>query len=305
MNVDNPTILNRAQSRVFLGKSPGYLRGFTLIELMISISLGLVFISGAIAFLLSSRTLHEVQEASSRAQENAQFATDTLTYAIRMAGYHNITSPGNKTPAGQFYTGQCGDFDPCTSDGSSADVNGSDRIAILVNPPEDDGTDADCAGTPISSNVLTASRSVVVNLFRIMKGEHTNTLVCDSFLVSSTGVLVPINDEPYDLIDGIDSMQILYGVSDIQSVTQTNVSLERYLSATRISTLVPPKGAPSAWINLLSVRFSLLVGSGTDDAAASEKNSTFQLLDADPIAFNDSRYRKVSTSTVQINNARL
>lgn len=279
-------------------------RAFTLIELMISVALSLVFLSGLIMFVVSSQQIQNIQKASSRTQENARFALDELSASIRMAGFHNELSPGNDIPSGQFYLGSCGNFDPCTADGTSPETHGSDRIAILVNPPEDDGTDGDCQGNPVSGDVVEAANSVVINLYRIEKGSSYNTLVCESYLQDSAGNTSLINEEPYEIVSGIDAMQLLYGVSDTESSGQVNYSLTRYLSASEVSALDPPAGLPSAWINISAVRVALLAGSATDNRAATHKEQTFKLLDQPPMTIQDNAYRKVYDSTVQINNAR-
>jgi hypothetical protein len=222
-----------------------------------------------------------------------------------MAGFYNELSLANDIPTGQFFLGRCGDYDPCTADGTDAQTYGSDRIAILMNPPQDDGTDGDCVGNPLSDNFIIASDSVVVNLYRIEHGTSFNTLVCDSFLLDELGIATLINDEPYELVPGIDAMQLLYGVSDTETVEQANFTLERYLSATDIDALTPPTGASTAWINLSSIRIALLASSAINDEAAASNEQTHQLLNEIPITIQDKKFRKIYTSTVQINNARL
>jgi type IV pilus assembly protein PilW len=72
-------------------------RGFSLIELMISIAIGLLIMAGLVTmFLNSSSNQRELQRASARI-ENGRFAMDTLTQDIHHAGYYgqffNIVLP--------------------------------------------------------------------------------------------------------------------------------------------------------------------------------------------------------------------
>lgn len=280
-------------------------QGFTIVELMISVVLSLMFISGAVAYLSSSTSMQEIQIAASRVQENARFALDELSASIRMAGYYDVLAPSNDIPSGQFFTGACGKFDPCTADGSGTGTAASDRIAVLLNPPENDGTDSDCAGNPVSNTIQTAISSVVAHLYRIDKIDGINTLVCDSFLIDISNKATLINPAPYELVAGIEYMQIVYGKTDIKHAGQTNTQLERYVTATDIHNMSPPTGLDTAWVDISSVRVGLLTGSGHADRAARQRSNEYQVLDSDPVTLSDRNYRKVFTSTIQINNARL
>ncbi|MFT7413975.1 MAG: type IV pilus assembly protein PilW [Methylophagaceae bacterium] len=61
--------------------------GFTLIELMIAITLGLLLTAGMIGLFVNSKQTYRVQENLSRMQENARFAMEFLIRDIRMADY--------------------------------------------------------------------------------------------------------------------------------------------------------------------------------------------------------------------------
>jgi len=62
-------------------------RGFSLIELMVAITLGFIVV-GAIGYLyLGSRQTFRTTDAMSRIQENARYALQTTARDVRMAGY--------------------------------------------------------------------------------------------------------------------------------------------------------------------------------------------------------------------------
>lgn len=65
-----------------------YSRGFTLVELMISIVISLVILGGVIQSVMASKTTYTLQEEMARMQENSRFALDLLASEIRMAGYN-------------------------------------------------------------------------------------------------------------------------------------------------------------------------------------------------------------------------
>lgn len=69
-----------------------YQNGISLVELMISITLGLFLITGAIGLLSSSKISYNLNSELSRIQDNARFAMTQITRDLRMAGYFGCAS---------------------------------------------------------------------------------------------------------------------------------------------------------------------------------------------------------------------
>ena len=64
-----------------------YQRGFSLVELMVAMTLGLIIL-GAVGYLyLGSRQTFRTTDAIARIQENARFALQIVAHDVRMAGY--------------------------------------------------------------------------------------------------------------------------------------------------------------------------------------------------------------------------
>ncbi|SFM00579.1 PilW family protein [Nitrosomonas communis] len=61
--------------------------GFTLIEIMVAMTIGLLLMGGVITILISSHQTYRVNDALARIQENARYAFHILSKDIRMAGY--------------------------------------------------------------------------------------------------------------------------------------------------------------------------------------------------------------------------
>lgn len=66
--------------------------GFTLVELMIAMVIGLVLIGGVIVVFLSAQQAIAQAQAMSRVQENLRFASDFLVRDIRNAGFRDEAS---------------------------------------------------------------------------------------------------------------------------------------------------------------------------------------------------------------------
>ena len=74
-------------------------KGLTLVELMISMVIGLLLLGGISQIYMSSRQTYRMQDNLSRIQENARFAMGVLTQEIRMAGYQGCPNMGKTAPA--------------------------------------------------------------------------------------------------------------------------------------------------------------------------------------------------------------
>ncbi len=62
-------------------------QGFSLVELMVALTLGLVVVGGVVQIYLSNKQSYRMTEAVSRIQENARFAMELLTKDLRAAGH--------------------------------------------------------------------------------------------------------------------------------------------------------------------------------------------------------------------------
>ncbi|MFO1388725.1 PilW family protein [Cellvibrio sp.] len=62
-------------------------KGLSLVELMISIVIGLILLTGVTRVFLNSKATYSTQQALSRVQETGRLAIEFLSHDIRMAGY--------------------------------------------------------------------------------------------------------------------------------------------------------------------------------------------------------------------------
>ncbi|MDX1799912.1 MAG: PilW family protein [Marinobacter sp.] len=67
-------------------------QGFSLVELMISLVLGLLLSAGVVTVFLSSKKAYQTQDAVSQIQENARFAEEFIARDTRMAGYSGCSN---------------------------------------------------------------------------------------------------------------------------------------------------------------------------------------------------------------------
>ena len=61
--------------------------GMTLVEVMVSITVGLILLSGVISIFSSNKTAYRLQESTNVLDENARFALNQIQYHLRMADH--------------------------------------------------------------------------------------------------------------------------------------------------------------------------------------------------------------------------
>jgi type IV pilus assembly protein PilW len=64
-----------------------HVRGVTLVELLVAITLGAIIMAGAITLFVNNRDTYKTTNELSRLQETARYALDMMVKDIRMAGY--------------------------------------------------------------------------------------------------------------------------------------------------------------------------------------------------------------------------
>jgi len=79
-------------------KGPLLQNGFTLVELMVAMVVGLILMAGVLQIYLSSKQSDRVLTAEARMQENGRFAMHFLVHDLRMAGYMGCASINHLTP---------------------------------------------------------------------------------------------------------------------------------------------------------------------------------------------------------------
>ncbi|RDH46708.1 PilW family protein [Zooshikella ganghwensis] len=72
--------------------SVNHVKGFTIIELLVSMLLGLVLMGGMISIFSANQQSYRVVNGLSRLQDNARLAFDLISHDLRMAGYMGCLS---------------------------------------------------------------------------------------------------------------------------------------------------------------------------------------------------------------------
>ena len=146
-------------------------RGFSLIELMVAMTLGLILMGGVISIFQSTKVTYNTNEKTARLQENGRVALDFLTHDLRSAGYLGCSKVPKwfvstlngqttflwnySTPLQGYESDGLGTWSPALPGGTDAldpaPVNNSD--VVVVRSVQRDGVALELAADVVGSTV--------------------------------------------------------------------------------------------------------------------------------------------------------
>jgi len=249
--------------------------GFTLIEIMIAITIGLLMMAGILQISAASKESSRLQRNLSFVQENIRISTEMLGRDIRQAGYFEDDNPADPISALDPFVDLSG---PTTNTDTAITADGgganSDQITITYE------SDTDCLGRNTFAVGEEADNHFAENHYFI----ENQRLMC-----RGNGI-VPVGENAQEaLVEGVESMQILYG----ENTDGDPRSANRYVQAG----VADPE-------NIVSVRIALRFHS-REHVRQSVDNNQYALLDATAVgpAANDKRLRREITTTIALRNA--
>lgn len=85
------------------GNGAGTMAGFSIVELMVAVTISTLLLMGVVALFVSSRASYETTERLSRIQENGRYALDQFMNDVRAAGYQGCARTATG-PRAEDYT---------------------------------------------------------------------------------------------------------------------------------------------------------------------------------------------------------
>lgn len=256
--------------------------GLTMIELMISMALGLIITAAGMVLLLSSRAAYSAHDENIEMQQSASFALELIARSLNQAGYQNWGEENSPVIFAPHSAPDIVGLDAHSLKVSSPNlevplktsINGSDVLAIRFFGAEG-GMVLNCAGfsidPPDSGNSEEERGWSIFYVAADSSGEPE--LRCKYKGKSSW--------KSEAIARGIESFQVLYGMD-----TDADGLANRFLTATEIEAMddsLPMSGpnaatralernAKSLWKKIVSVKVALLVrGSQNTRADALDK----------------------------------
>lgn len=315
--------------------------GFSLIEIMIAITLSLLLIAGILQIFLSTRATFRMQDGLARVQESGRFAVQMMSRDIRMAGYAgcgrldniNLNVIANNPPAFVGLQSALIGIDTLTGWAGAPPnwINSTDALIVqrasegnirLVgnlavrnaniqvdsNPYGFQANDlllvSDCQDADLFRATNIGAGGGVVAIAHANNANTTNNLsklyqddaTVMAFLSQTYYIGTNPDGEPalflisngnpaQELVDGIQDMQITYGVD-----TNSDRMVDAYQEASAVAN----------WAQVMSARIAVLAQSA-GNVQGNTVNLTYDLAGTN-VTIDDARMRQVFSETIAIRN---
>ncbi|SEM96594.1 PilW family protein [Nitrosomonas marina] len=236
--------------------------GFTLVEMMIALTLGLVILLAIGTVFVSSSQTFRGQEENARIQESGRFALEIIGRSIKQAGHADIPFAGFKVA-----------FSGVPINGVDGGGGVPDTLTVQY-----DGAigDNDCEGTQVA-----AADNIIQNYFNVDVANAQ--LRCDGEIDPAPAVPAAPPSGTV-LAENIEDLQILYGID-----TAGDQSANQYVDT------------PADWDQVVTARVCVLVRSDQNNIASVGNNyrDCSGALAAVPA---DGRLRRAFTATFNLRN---
>lgn len=287
-------------------------KGFTLVELMITLVLSLMITYAIAQVLISSNRTSVSSDGMSQSQETGRFVMSFLAGQVRQSGLDSLTNDSRTSPA----IISCSDFAglvsvaragvvageiACTTESALGDtelsiynaVTHGDRLAVAWIPPvpldaannPDDDLIRDCSGAGGYN-----TDEIVLNVFWVAPdGNGMNSLMCQGH--SFNGTAITRSNPVSAIANGVESMHVLFGESLNALPPSGDRNVGQYVNADVITD----------WDRVYAIKVAIMTRSITQ-ATNSIALRRYILLDAAPYLMTDAISRQVFTTTFAINN---
>lgn len=305
--------------------------GFTLLELMIALTLGLLIVAAGLAVFLSGSRSLNLQSGQSELQQNANFGLSLVTYDLRHTNLNTVSAQrvNNITNGSgiifkkenlptllqatanleeEFVTLQAKDTDNTTGK--------SDRLTIQYTPAV--SSIFNCEGVEVTNAY---SRTIVQRYYvaespQQVTGEPTSySLYCDAASYDGTGV-IGLNTNAQQIMQRVDAFKVHLGVKDpagqlrYMTIDEYNTAMDEIRGS--CPTPIVEDDCAKTYLQVASISIGILSRStGTIGADASlNTQTTFKLagadvslpVDATSVALNKKYLRQVVNQVVAIRN---
>jgi type IV pilus assembly protein PilW len=326
------------------------IRGFSLVELMVAMTIGLILLGGAISVLYSSKLTYNENERVARLQEGGRAAVELMLRDLRAGGYKGcnefVTSDNMKNalatptslmqnfsaPVQGYESTGTNTWSPAVDSSITAPRSGSDILVVRTTPSNAPTFVTSAAMANATADISVSnplSRTILPNTYAIISDCQNAAVFKVSSLaagVIATGSadlglafrkysrVVPVDTVVYyitdsattrngvknpalwrvtvadgaqELVEGVEQMQILYGVA-----TAANPLIAAsYEKASNVTD----------WTRVISVSIALLIRS-VEPTSPSKEARKFSLLGTTVTTTNDRYQRTVYTTTVALRN---
>ncbi len=269
--------------------------GFSLIELMISLTLGLILSAAVVQVMISNNSTERLNRSIASAQENGRFIIARLRNDLIMTGRYDMLQPDlNKdvdivVEAAFVHNNPIpvvGDFSHAVSKGVKEGTDPtSDTLMVTLQARKD------CRG---ATHGYVDEEFVVVNEY-FLEGTSLKCRGFDGRFLRGLKAQVD-DDSAYTLLDDVTSFQVQYGVTDKLSSKDNSARPVKFVEA---DTLGAEKAAGSL---VVAIRIALLLKADSDVLISPVPK--FKLLNEKPIQPSEKRLYKQFETTITLRNSK-
>ena len=303
-------------------------KGFTLIELMVSLTIGLVVSLAAVTAYSSAQRAGAISEVQSRMNEDAQLALSILAQHARLAG-SNPARPDRQTPpASNLRNPLANPYLVLGCNTTFSNVKNAASASALICPPDPSNTKPDslslgyeadrfntiatAAGVPtdcIGSGLVASTATIT-----LADGTTTTTLVYEAenrFYIGTTkdnpNPTLYCNGNgngsaPQPLVENLEDLQITYGVFNPAAATREILG---YVDADQLENDTAPPlaglGKSDRWRAVGAIRFCIVMRSAEEVSVGTGK-SQYVNCAGDPVTSPDLRLRRAYGITIALRN---
>lgn len=308
----------------------GNVRGLSLIELLVSLAIGLIIMVAVISAYLGSSGASRVAEAQVRMNEDAQAALSILVQQLRMAG-NNPKQPNytQALPRNQIYNATTYILRGC--DGTFSNMNTATTLGTLT-CAAGGGTAADSVAISYEADryntIPTAGLAATDCLGQSLPVINGTQDVWNGTTVASTPVTYTVADNRFyigtsavitaptlyckgnggataqPMVENIEDLQFSYGTAPASAAADA-LSVAGYLSAAEVlsnSDLAALADDPTRWAKVLTVRICVVARSEAavvSDAASARYVQCDGTVNTSP---PDLRLRRAYSTIVVLRN---
>jgi type IV pilus assembly protein PilW len=235
--------------------------GFTLVEMMVAITIGLVVLFGMTATFVNLKSTFKSQDSLGQLQDNERLALTFLTTAVNEAGYYPNPMAGTtiaNTSLSDPWTGNM----PATvgifgAAGTGTSPTATESLQTAFASTSTDGL-ISCIGTSYAG----AGTVTVRNVFYV--DPATNSLMCKVYVNSAKTDAMANSGTAAVLISGVQSMAVTYGVAS---------------SGSQVDTYKPAASMVATdWPNVKAVRIKLMFVNPFDASKPIPRTHTINLM---------------------------
>lgn len=301
--------------------------GFTLVELMVAITLGLLVTAAAIQLYITGITSYNVQKAMSSIQDSASFGVNYILDDVRKA---NLSAPSAYMNDQQMASGLLltrsnvnDDIYPLKLDdayltrtgvGDSNVSQKSDQLTIRYQAVE---SGYDCTGKTLLANTYVVQRYFIGSdkALRCVSDQYVKKDIGIKTLDGKDKTLIDLSGNGQIIIPNVDYMRVQLGYvkGALNNPTAMSyVSIGDYLDANKTLAVKKNINGIQQFIkpNINVIQIGLLVQSnetaGNDSIVRNRNKQVFDVL-GQSVTLNeknqDTRLRQVVTQTISLRNA--